>query len=79
MQFAGDNTEEYGIARGLEEPLSVISSCFWINMPEGYEEDHRPTVISYTFQGGAILGNDFVIWVGPNGLIMQRVRVRFEE
>ena len=49
LQFSGDNVEEYGIARGLQKPLTAVSSCFSINMLEGYEENHGPTVISYAY------------------------------
>ena len=62
LNFVGNNTEEYGIASGLNRSLTAVSSCFWINTPASYPEqtgNYAPTMISYSISGG----NDYVVMV----------------
>ena len=66
LNFVGNNTEEYGIASGLNKSLTAVSSCFWINTPASYQEPtgNQPTVISYSISGR----NDFLVVVQKGSL-----------
>ena len=73
LQFAGDNIEEYAIARGLEKSLKAISACFWINTPASYQHTHQPTIISYSI----FAYNDFLVCMRGNMLEVHRLEVAF--
>ena len=69
LLFPGDNIEQYGISRGLSDPLSAISACFWINTPASYQDTNAPTQISYATP---TQDNEFVIWIHKHILAVVR-------